>query len=170
MHNQFLDYLEAREACRRILDLLLPLDVIIAWLRATGSTDQEIADQLSLTKQSVWQRMENAKARIIAELPEYRQALAGRSHTGSAYLADDPDLSVAQVAARFHVTRRTVLDWIHNGHLQAYRRGNQWWIPTAAILAFEPPLATQRMDLQPRDHPGRPRNARGYCTAAPGDN
>jgi hypothetical protein len=34
-----------------------------------------------------------------------------------------PETTVAQLAASHHVSRRTVIDWIQKGHVQAHRKG-----------------------------------------------
>lgn len=68
-----------------------------------------------------------------------RAVLAGSGEAGAPSDAPPPDLTVAQVAARFGRKPSTVRGWIASGSLTgAYQfRGRELRIPAAAVLDFE---------------------------------
>jgi excisionase family DNA binding protein len=136
-----LDALCSRERVREILDALDPIDTLIGLLRAEGLSDTQIGSELGMSRQAVWARMDLARQRIVAALPELRVALDGRQHRGQDHAGHlSGAASVAWVADRFGVARCTVLSWIHAGRLPgAYREGQRWRVPRSALADFQPP-------------------------------
>jgi excisionase family DNA binding protein len=148
--NPLLDSLCSRDAVAEILGLLEPLDSLIAYLRARGLTDAQIGDELGMSRQSVWERMNIARQRILVALPELRVALEGRRHLGQGDGAEGQPLTVTALARRMDVSRLTVLGWIRDGRLPgAYRQGRRWLIPREALDSFQPPTSRRRPDLSP---------------------
>jgi excisionase family DNA binding protein len=150
--NPLLDDLCSRETIDEILDLLDPIDTLIAYLRARGLDDKEIGTELGITKQAVWERMTAARRRLLDAIPELCVVLDGRRPT-SYSRAGDPDrpLTVTALARRMEVSRLTVIGWIHDGRLPgAYRQGRRWLIPHSALDAFRPLASRRRPDLSPR--------------------
>jgi excisionase family DNA binding protein len=59
-------------------------------------------------------------------------------------MADDDILTVAQVAARFHVTPQTVRSWIDSGKLKGGRVGKAYVILRGDMYAMVEQAASQR--------------------------
>jgi excisionase family DNA binding protein len=139
--NPLLDILCSRDTVDEILAHLNPLDMLIAYLRTQGLSDAQIGDELGIRRQSVWERMQAARARIVAAMPELASTLDGRRHVGQERDGDGhPAHTVTQVARRLDVSRVTVLGWIHQGRLAgAYRAGRRWLIPSAGLSDFQQP-------------------------------
>jgi excisionase family DNA binding protein len=150
--NPLLDELCSRDTVAEILDLLDPIDTLIALMRAQGLGDAQIGAELGISKQSVWERMAAARQRLLDALPELRVVLDGRRHSGLDPAGHPaPPLTVTALARRLDVSRLTVLDWIRAGHLPgAYRQGNRWLIPRSALATFQPPASWRRTDLAGR--------------------
>lgn len=150
--NPLLDNLCSLDTVAEILDCLDPIDTLIAYLRTRGLSDTRIAAELHISKQSVWQRMDAARARILDAIPELCPALDSRRRAGCpATGAPERLLTVTALARRFDVSRVTVIGWIRDGRLPgAYREGNLWLVPISALAAFRPPPSRRRPDLAGR--------------------
>jgi excisionase family DNA binding protein len=59
-------------------------------------------------------------------------------------MADDEILTVAQVAAQFHVTPQTVRSWIESGKLKGGRVGKAYVILRGDVYAMIDQAATER--------------------------
>jgi excisionase family DNA binding protein len=59
-------------------------------------------------------------------------------------MADDEILTVAQVAAQFHVTPQTVRSWIDSGKLKAGRVGKAYVILRGDVFAMVEHAASER--------------------------
>jgi excisionase family DNA binding protein len=59
-------------------------------------------------------------------------------------MTDDEILTVAQVAAQFHVTPQTVRSWIDGGKLKAGRVGKAYVILRGDVFAMVEQAATER--------------------------
>jgi excisionase family DNA binding protein len=147
--NPLLDELCSRDTVAEILAVLDPFDLLIAYLRARGLSDAQIGAELGITKQSVWERMNTARWRLLEAMPDLRVALEGRRHVGHGGDAEDgAPLTVTAAARAMDVSRITVLGWIRDGRLPgAYREGRRWLIPRATLAAFRPPVSRRRPDL-----------------------
>lgn len=73
-----LAYLVGRDHCADILDLMTPIQLLIAFLRTSGHSDADIARILDLDPTTVTRAMDTLARRIGEELPELRVLLDGR--------------------------------------------------------------------------------------------
>jgi excisionase family DNA binding protein len=64
-------------------------------------------------------------------------------------MADDEILTVAQVAAQFHVTPQTVRSWIDSGKLKAGRVGKAYVILRGDVFAMVEHAARERQRSEP---------------------
>ena len=71
-------YLVGLDHCADILDLMTPTQLLIAFLRASGHSDTEIAHTLDLDPTSIPRAMDRLAQRITEDLPELRLTLHGR--------------------------------------------------------------------------------------------
>lgn len=138
-----LDSLVQRDTCHEILSLLTREELIVAVLRLEGLSDSQIGALLGITTSGVSRRIERARVRIVAHLPELAPMLRGRRqphnkppshetlplehgwlcHQIEALpdVLDDSrpdlgaDLTTYDVARRYRVTSQTVTRWIRAG-------------------------------------------------------
>lgn len=59
-----------------------------------------------------------------------------------------PFLTPGEVAERCYVGVTAVNNWIHHGHIRAYRHGN-WWIREADLDGFVPPHQRSKVGIVP---------------------
>jgi excisionase family DNA binding protein len=148
--NEALERLVARETFAEMLDVLRPLELMIAFLRGQGRSDVEIGEMLDFDPSGVWRRMERTRARVIEEVPELRSDLSARrrrrhkARSGESpplervricrlrldecdiWAEATPDLTTAQVAQYYGVSPCTVRRWIQAGRFpHAYQLDNR---------------------------------------------
>ncbi len=133
-----LDRLIRQETFAEMIALLEPEELVIAILRLEGLADSQIGAMLDVSRTAVGWRMDQARARIAAALPELAVVLRDRgqpsrqpSHGAmlpldrgwicngeedeEEWIEVDPDPTVVEVADHYDVSRRTVLRWIQSG-------------------------------------------------------
>jgi len=132
-----LDRLIERETFGEMLALLTPEELVLAALRLEGLSDVQIGALLDVDRSTVSHRMQQARERIAAEIPELAETLRDRqqprqkpphSETPSLehgwicrWAENDPlpelgrALTVSDVAQRYGVERATVRRWIRKG-------------------------------------------------------
>ena len=133
-----LDRLIRQETFAEMIALFERDEMAIVILRLEGLNDSQIGAVLDLSRTAVSWRMDQARARIAAALPELAADLRDRGQPSrqpsqqgmlpldrgwicngeedeEAWAEVDPDLSVVEVADRYGVSRRTVLRWIRAG-------------------------------------------------------
>jgi excisionase family DNA binding protein len=145
-----LDRLVARDTFAEMLGVLQPYELVIAILRMEGLTGTEIGEVLNRDPSAVWRRVEQAKARVIEEVPELRSDLSERrwrrhreGHGEGLPLERGwirrwlvegcvvwpemkPALTTAQVAQHYGVSPSTVRRWIQAGRFpHAYQLDNR---------------------------------------------
>ena len=79
-------------------------------------------------------------------------------------------LSTPEIAARFGVTRLTVLNWIHGGKLEALRIGGRWKVTPEAIDRFihqTPEWGVTAQKLRAAKKVGRPPKPRPEVKPGP---
>jgi transposase len=143
-----LDRLIERDTFGEIVALLTPEELVVAALRLEGLSDVQIAALLDIDRSAVSHRMQQARERIAAEMPEMAATLRDRQQprqkpadSGTPSLErgwicrwaeDDPlpelgrALAVRDVAQRYGVEAATVRRWIRRGRFpHAYRLPGQ---------------------------------------------
>jgi len=133
-----LDRLIRQETFAEMIALFERDEMAIVILRLEGLNDSQIGAVLDLSRTAVSWRMDQARARIAAALPELAADLRDRGQpprqpSQQAMLPLDrgwicngedeedvwadiePDLSAVEVADRYGVSRRTVVRWIRAG-------------------------------------------------------
>jgi transposase len=150
-----LNRLIERETFGEMVALLTPEELVVAALRLEGLSDVQIAALLDVDRSTVSHRMQQARERIAAEMPEMATTLRDRQQprqrsadSGMPSLergwicrwAEDaplPELghalAVRDVARRYGVQTATVRRWIRRGRFpHAYRlqgRRGEYRIP-----------------------------------------
>ena len=67
------------ETVQEALALMRPDELLLAAGRAAGLSDRELAELFDIEPCTVSYRLEQARKRIVAEIPELRVTLSGRS-------------------------------------------------------------------------------------------
>ena len=75
-----LDHLVEQDTFAEILALLEPEELVIAFLRLEGLSDDQIAALLDIDRATVCRRMEQALWRIVEAMPELAPVLRDRRH------------------------------------------------------------------------------------------
>jgi excisionase family DNA binding protein len=158
-----LDRLIERETFGEMVALLTPEELVVAALRLEGLSDVQIAALLGIDRSAVSHRMQQARERIAAEMPELAGTLRDRQQprqkpadSGTPSLErgwicrwteEDPlpgigrALTVSQVAQRYGVETATVRRWIRKGRFpHAYRvrgRRGEYRIPEGDLAVAD---------------------------------
>lgn len=161
-----------RETFSEILELMTIEELGVARLRLGGVPDEKIAQLLNIRKQSVRERMQRAKRRIVREIPEMEHFFRGRSLQPGPrcdlavpleqgwvcsepvalrdYYPLRPMYSPAQVAAFCGMSSggsgaSMVRRWCRAGLLPgAHKRGSRWVIPEEGLDAAQRAVARAR--------------------------
>jgi transcriptional regulator with XRE-family HTH domain len=138
-----------RETTRQILDLLEPIEIVIAWLRCLHYSDPQIAEVVGISRQAVQQRMDRARYRLVDALPELRYYLTGRTRPPSR--RTNGDFTVPDLAEALQISMATVRVWLAEGRFPgAYRADShrrEWRIPFETLLHFRPKATSRRPDF-----------------------
>lgn len=152
--NPCLDRLVERETFAQMIALLKPAELAVAALRADGLDDVEIAAALGISRQRVSQRIQAARERILAALPEAAYLLEGRERLNSArplLNGAEPGewLTVPQAAEILQLHRESVRARLRTGRYPRARRDarGQWLIPLADL--DQPVTKANPCDLPP---------------------
>jgi len=158
-----LDRLIERETFAEMLALLTPEELVVAALRLEGLSDAQIAALLDIDRSTISHRMQQARERIAAEIPELAATLRDRQQPRQKpsdsdtpplergwicrWAEDDPlpelgrGLAVSDVAQGCGVTPATVRRWIRAGRFpHAYRVQGQrgdYRIPERDLMMAE---------------------------------
>jgi excisionase family DNA binding protein len=149
-----------------MMALFEPEELVIAILRLEGLSDTQIGAVLDLSRTAIGWRMDQARARIAAALPELADDLRdrvqpSRQPSQEAMLplergwicngeeeedmwADaEPDLTATEVADLYGISRRTVQRWIRAGRFpHAYlvdESGGEYRIPAIDLEIMDVP-------------------------------
>lgn len=79
MLSPFAEPLIMRETFGEIVDLMTAEELGVARLRLGGVPDDKIAKLLGIREQSVYERMQRARERIVSEIPEMAHFFRGRT-------------------------------------------------------------------------------------------
>jgi DNA-binding CsgD family transcriptional regulator len=158
-----LERLIEQETFGEMVALLTPEELVVAALRLEGLSDAQIGALLDIDRSAICHRMQQARERIAAEIPELAATLRGRRQLClkppdseapplergwiCRWVEDDPlpelgrALAVSDVAQGFGVTPATVRRWIRAGRFpHAYRvQGQQgdYRIPERDLLMVD---------------------------------
>ena len=155
-----LNRLIERETFGEMVALLTPEELVVAALRLEGLSDVQIAALLDVDRSAVSHRMQQARERIAAEIPELAATLRDRQQPRQKPPHDEipplerrwicrwaevdplPELgralTVSDVAQRYGVETATVRRWIRGGRFpHAYRmpgRRREYRIPEGDLV------------------------------------
>ena len=81
MHREMLDGVIVRELQARMLAKLTAKQLVVVALRWIGMNNAEIAEELGVTRQAVSYRLMFARRRLLEDIPELEEKVAGRVDT-----------------------------------------------------------------------------------------